>query len=210
MAEGAVQKYSEYDHHAPDITLENVHESWDNLRAQCPIGRSDAYGGMWVVTGYAEAHEIFHDPETFSSTPLIIPPFFGHDYDESVQALWWLLPGTVALTGSKVLTSYIFSRGRPLVNTGITVVSLVVTTVALFALVPAFGVNGAALASSLAYCAHFAAALYAYRRLSGEPLRDVLIPERGDARLYVDAWRGLVSRGGRRATLDAGAPRPGV
>jgi cytochrome P450 len=75
MADNAVRKYSEYDHHAPDITLENVHESWDTLRAQCPIGRSDAYGGMWVVTGYAEAHEIFHDAETFSSTPLIIPPF---------------------------------------------------------------------------------------------------------------------------------------
>ncbi|HEV7535949.1 MAG TPA: hypothetical protein VGP90_09965, partial [Acidimicrobiia bacterium] len=75
MADNVVQKYSEYDHHAPDITLENVHRSWDTLRAQCPIGRSDAYGGMWVVTGYAEAHEIFHDPETFSSTPLIIPPF---------------------------------------------------------------------------------------------------------------------------------------
>jgi cytochrome P450 len=75
MADHVVQKYSEYDHHAPEITLENVHQSWDNLRGQCPIGRSDAYGGMWVVTGYAEAHEIFHDPETFSSTPLIIPPF---------------------------------------------------------------------------------------------------------------------------------------
>lgn len=75
MADHVVQKYSEYDHHAPDITLENVHESWDNLRAQCPIGRSDAYGGMWVVTGYPEAHQIFHDAETFSSTPLIIPPF---------------------------------------------------------------------------------------------------------------------------------------
>ena len=43
-------------------------------------------------------------------------------FDDSVQALWWLLPGTVALTGSKVLTSYIFSQGRPLVNTGITCV----------------------------------------------------------------------------------------
>ena len=75
MADSVVRKYSEYDHHDPDITLENVHESWDTLRAQCPIGRSDAYGGMWVVTGYAEAHQIFHDPETFSSTPLIIPPF---------------------------------------------------------------------------------------------------------------------------------------
>ncbi|MDQ1517471.1 MAG: hypothetical protein QOE80_3301, partial [Actinomycetota bacterium] len=75
MADNVVQKYNEYDHHAPDITLENVHESWDTLRAQCPIGRSDAYGGMWVVTGFPEAYEIFHDAETFSSTPLIIPPF---------------------------------------------------------------------------------------------------------------------------------------
>src|SRR2546423_13125983 len=75
MADNVVRKYSEYDHHDPDITLENAHESWDTLRAQCPIGRSDAYGGMWVVTGFPEANEIFHKPEIFSSSPLIIPPF---------------------------------------------------------------------------------------------------------------------------------------
>ena len=75
MADNVVQKYSDYDHHEPGITLENVHESWDTLRAQCPIGRSDAYGGMWVVTGFPEANEIFHKPEFFSSSPLIIPPF---------------------------------------------------------------------------------------------------------------------------------------
>ena len=43
MTENVVQKYSEYDHHHPDISLENVHESWKTLRDQCPIGRSDAY-----------------------------------------------------------------------------------------------------------------------------------------------------------------------
>ena len=64
MADNVVEKYSEYDHHDPSISLENVHESWDTLRGQCPIGRSDAYGGMWVVTGFAEANEIFHKPET--------------------------------------------------------------------------------------------------------------------------------------------------
>ncbi len=30
---------------------------------------------MWVVTGFPEANEIFHKPEIFSSSPLIIPPF---------------------------------------------------------------------------------------------------------------------------------------
>ena len=75
MPDDVVEKYRDYDHHDPRISLENVHESWDTLRAQCPIGRSDAYGGMWVVTGFPEANEIFHKPELFSSTPLIIPPF---------------------------------------------------------------------------------------------------------------------------------------
>jgi O-antigen/teichoic acid export membrane protein len=142
------------------------------------------------------------------AAPIFVPLAFGRAYDDSVRALWLLLPGTVALTGSKVLTSYIFSQGRPLVNTGITLVSLVVTVVALFALVPAYGVNGAAAASSLAYIAHFAAALYAYRRVSGQPALDALLPRPSDARLYVDAARGVLSRLGRRR-IEAGAPRAG-
>ena len=62
--------------------------------------------------------------------PVLIPLAFGDAYEDSIEPLWLLLPGTVALCGSKVLTSYIFSQGRPLVNTGITIVSLVVTVVA--------------------------------------------------------------------------------
>ena len=69
--------------------------------------------------------------------------------------------------GSKVLTSYIFSRGRPLVNTGITLVSLAVTIIALITLVQRFGVNCAAAAPSLADTAIVAAALFVYRRIHG-------------------------------------------
>lgn len=143
------------------------------------------------------------------AAPIIIPAFFGDAYDGSVRALWWLLPGTVALTGSKVLTSYIFSQGKPLVNTLITLASLAVTFVALFVLVPAFGVSGAAAASSLAYAAHLCAALYAYRRISGGSPLEALLPRPADARLYADALRGVRARlpGGRH--LEAGAPRTG-
>lgn len=68
-------KSAEYDHNDPGLRLETVHAEWDELRAECPIGWSEAYGGMWVVTGYPEANEIFHKPEIFSSHPLIIPPY---------------------------------------------------------------------------------------------------------------------------------------
>jgi O-antigen/teichoic acid export membrane protein len=132
------------------------------------------------------------------AAPVMLPLFFGDAYDKSVQALWLLLPGTVALTGSKVLTSYIFSRGKPLVNTMITLVSLAVTIVALFALVPPFGVNGAAAASSLAYAAHFATALYMYRRISGEPALDAVLPRPSDVHLYTDALRSVLARVARK------------
>src|SRR5438128_8945157 len=38
------------------------------------------------------------------AAPVIVPLVFGDDFRRSVDALWLLLPGTVALTGSKVLT----------------------------------------------------------------------------------------------------------
>lgn len=137
--------------------------------------------------------------------PVLIPFGFGEKYESSVQALWWLLPGTVALTGSKVLTSYIFSQGKPLVNTLITLVSLVVTVGADFALIPVFGVNGAAAASSLAYGAHFAAALVAYRWLSGQPILAAVVPQRRDVDLYVEASRSVLGRHSQRAPAEVEA-----
>jgi O-antigen/teichoic acid export membrane protein len=137
--------------------------------------------------------------------PVLIPAVFGDAFEDSVEALWLLLPGTVALAGSKVLTSYIFSQGRPLVNTGITAVSLVVTIVADLALIPRYGVNGAATASSIAYFAHFAAALFAYSRISGNRPFDAVAPRREDAALYLDAARNVLSRRPGAARVEAGS-----
>ena len=142
------------------------------------------------------------------AAPVLVPLAFGDAYRDSVQPLWFLLPGTVALAGSKVLTSYVFSKGRPLVNTGITAASLVVTVAANFVFVPIFDVKGAAIASSLAYGAHFAAALVAFSKLSGRSPLTALIPGREDVRLYADAWRTLLRRIGRGPSAETERPRP--
>ena len=127
-----------------------------------------------------------------------IPPLHGAEL---------LLPGTVALSGSKVLTSYIFSKGQPLVNTGITVVSLVVTVTADLLLIPWLDVNGAAIASSLAYGAHFAVALLVYGRISGRSPIVALVPGREDVRLYHDAARSLMARVFRRSAAEPERPQ---
>ena len=72
-AEGAVQTVH-FDHHAPDFAA----DPWPqlaHLRQTCPVARSDAYGGFWVVTGYEEIKQVAHDDATFSSAEtILIPP----------------------------------------------------------------------------------------------------------------------------------------
>ena len=73
-------------------------------------------------------------------------------------------------------------------------VALVVTLAADIALIPAFGVSGAAAASSIAYGVHFAGALFAYQRISGRPALDAVLPRLDDAQLYGDALRSVRDR----------------
>ena len=127
-------------------------------------------------------------------SPLLLPLLFGSAYSESVVAVWWLLPGTVALAGTKVLAAYVFSRGKPLINSYITLASLAMTVVADLALIPVFGVPGAAAASSLAYSLSFAVSLVVYQRLSGQSWWSPIAFNASDLRLYLLAARFAWSR----------------
>ncbi len=137
---------------------------------------------------------------------LFIPLFFGKAFDGAIVPFLWLLPGTVALAGAKILSAYVFSRGRPLINTWIAVATLAVTLVADLALIPAFEVAGAAIASSLAYGVSLALTAVAYRRLSGGSIAEALLPRLSDQSFYADGLRSLA----RRVRPPAAAGPPGV
>jgi O-antigen/teichoic acid export membrane protein len=134
-------------------------------------------------------------------SPLVIPAVFGADFEESVVPFVLLLPGTVALAGAKVLSAYIFSRGLPLINARIALISLIVTLLLDLALIPPFEVAGAAAGASLGYCLSLALSALSYRRLSGAPIAEALTPRLSDTHLYRDGLNSLAERllhGGRR------------
>jgi len=126
--------------------------------------------------------------------PWFVPAIFGAEYEDSVLPFIWLLPGTVAAAGTKILAAYVFSRGKPLVNAQIGFVTLIVTIVGDIALIPVFEVSGAAAASSVAYIVSLVMTAIAYRRLSGGSINDAVLPRRADAALYLDGVRSLRGR----------------
>lgn len=80
---------------------------------------------------------------------LAIPVVFGADYGASVDLLWWLLPGGIAVSvgyiGSMLLAADARGRDMTLLQSA----SLVLGVTLLYALGPIFGPVGAAIASSL-------------------------------------------------------------
>lgn len=127
-------------------------------------------------------------------SPVFIPAVFGSEFDAAVVPFLLLLPGTIAQAGTKILATYVFSRGRPIVNAQISLIMLVLGLGLDVVLIPLVGVAGASIASTIAYGAGLAMTVVAYRRMSGLPIADVLLPKREDVSLYRNAFVAALGR----------------
>lgn len=65
-----------FDYHDPELGTD-PYPVYAELRQRCPIHRSPAYGGHWVISKYEHAHAAFQDPGLFSSGIVSIPPELG-------------------------------------------------------------------------------------------------------------------------------------
>lgn len=127
-------------------------------------------------------------------SPWAIEILFGSEFDESVLPMILLMPGIVAASASRVLGTYFFSQGRIILNTYITFIALGATLALDFALIPWLEVEGASIASSIAYVIALIATLYWYGKLSGRSPLQALIARPSDVDFYRDAWHKLRKR----------------
>lgn len=117
---------------------------------------------------------------TAVAAPLLLAPLFGAQYRAAVPVLWALLPGIVACAPGAVLAGDFIGRGRSAWNTQASLVTLAVNAGAGLALVPDHGLQGAALATSLAYAVGSAVMLGRFRRVASLSWGRLLLPRRGD------------------------------
>ncbi|MEX0682105.1 MAG: oligosaccharide flippase family protein [Dehalococcoidia bacterium] len=142
-------------------------------------------------------------------SPIAIQVLFGDEfYPEAFLPLVLLMPGIVAASATRVLGSYLFSQGRIIYTTFATFIALGVTIGADLVLIPLIEVEGAAIASSIAYVAALAATAYWYRRQSGRSAFDALVWRPDDIGYYMAALRRLRDRGKTDSTSGR-APEAG-
>ena len=102
--------------------------------------------------------------------------------------MWWILPGTVALSLGKLASADLAARGKPEYSSVFALMSLAVTVLLDFLLIPRMGIRGAALASSIAYLVDSILLTAKLRAILGVRWSALVIPTRADFVLYRGLW----------------------
>lgn len=104
------------------------------------------------------------------SAPIIVPLVFGQPFAGSVQPLWILLAGSVAMSVVLVATSHLVARGYGGRASISLLVGLAFGLAAMWLLAPAHGAVGAAAASTIGYSVSAVLAMY-YMKLKASDFR---------------------------------------
>lgn len=96
--------------------------------------------------------------------------FFGSEYLEAVWVVIFLLPGSVAHSGARILANDIAARGRPELNMYFATIVVTANISGNILLIPRYGLEGAAIATSCAYTLNLFLRVLVYKQISGNSL----------------------------------------
>jgi O-antigen/teichoic acid export membrane protein len=114
--------------------------------------------------------------------PLVVPFVYGRDFGGAVAPLLLIMPGIVALAVARPVAVFLTRTNRPLAMSAVSGGAMCVNVVLNLMLIPHFGVEGAAVASTIAYLGVAAVFVGWFLRCSGAAPRE-LIPRVADVQL---------------------------
>jgi O-antigen/teichoic acid export membrane protein len=119
---------------------------------------------------------------------------YGSAYRSAIVPMLVLLPGIWFAGMGGVIQGDLSGRGRPGLSSQLAGLAAFVTIVFDLALIPPLGVLGAALASVIAYTTYGISSLITLHRVSGIPIRRLVLPTRADFAIYWQFARRRLSR----------------
>jgi O-antigen/teichoic acid export membrane protein len=106
---------------------------------------------------------------------LLLPLVYGMAFYDATALLWILLPGVFLIGLESVLVQHFNALGLPRAIPLYWVITLVLNLVLVFALVPRFGAQGAAIASTFSYAAIFGLVALHFQSSTGRSFAEVFV-----------------------------------
>ena len=115
---------------------------------------------------------------------------FRNDFRNVGQVIMSISPGILAVAISLMFSHYFSGSGKPWHNTISSGIGLIFTVALGFTLIPAMGIVGAGITSSLAYSASMLYQFIVFKKMSSTPLAH-FIPGKEDAVKIKELWKEL-------------------
>ena len=125
--------------------------------------------------------------------PILIPLFYGDAFLAAVRPFLWLLPGILGIALTKIISANLSGLGKPQYTTYTSIITVVVTIVLDVALIPGYGIVGAAVASSIAYIASSILSVMWFSRETNIPWDEVVFVRRNDVISLVNRIMSLLN-----------------
>ena len=130
----------------------------------------------------------------FASAGFVVPLVYGREFELSVLPLLILTPGTISLTVFIILHGDLTARGKARVTLYIFSFALVLNILLNLMLIPMFGINGAAIASTVSYTMGGFGLVKAFARINSISFWKLIFPTIEDFREYVVPFARRVQR----------------
>jgi O-antigen/teichoic acid export membrane protein len=112
--------------------------------------------------------------------PAILTFVYGTEFSQAVQPFLLLWPGVVAYSIRSIIIAFMINTGRAIVISYITSVCAAVNIGLNTIIIPAYGMNGAAVVSSFSYLLASSACIYFFTQQTGIRARNIILVDRND------------------------------
>ncbi len=114
---------------------------------------------------------------------------YGVEFLPAVNSLLILLPGIMFCAIPSVLCAYINGRGKPQITLYISLIGLSVNIILDILLIPFWGIEGAALATTISYIISSSIVLFVFLRMSNNRFIDTVFVKLRDFNLYKEQFK---------------------
>jgi O-antigen/teichoic acid export membrane protein len=121
----------------------------------------------------------------FATAGFVVPLVYGSEFELSVGPLLILTPGTISLTVYIILHGDLTARGKAKITLYIFAFALVLNILLNLILIPMYGINGAAVASTVSYTIGGVGLVKAFAKINSISFWKLLFPTKEDFREYV-------------------------
>ncbi len=97
----------------------------------------------------------------------LITTLYGIDFEPSYYVYLWLIPASFGLSFGSLFNTYLWSKGFPLISILMPAIALLTNVLLNLFLIPLWGINGAAISTSIAYLLWFGLIVVYEQKVSG-------------------------------------------